>query len=250
MSSTTCNVLRIYGDAAHRDRVGKVMSAVFNVTPWAPEPTVNKAGTLLAVVEFVWLGESLVEFVADLSRRMPSVTFDFCTEVHSPERVGKQRRLLVAGQVVKDPESVYQSHDDELLLRTPERIKLVLLNDGSVDYFRFVIASIDQIYQMVYDEVVHSDIAFAHHWKEKMEMSSLAEELVVLESLLTPEEILHVVRYREQQDQKVYEFVARARASDSLRETAKRLADPNVARHLEEEDRRAIERLSLLATKL
>jgi len=62
--------------------------------------------------------------------------------------------------------------------------------------------------------------------------------------------MLQVARHREQHDQKVDKLVARTKASDSLREAAMWLADPNVACLLEEEDRRAIERLSLLATKL
>ena len=51
-------------------------------------------------------------------------------------------------------------------------------------------------------------------------------------------------------NQKADEVVARTKASNSLRRTVRRLANPNVACLLEEEDRRAIERLSLLAMRL
>jgi len=242
MRSTTFNVLRVYGNADHQDRVCKVMSAVFE----APEDLVDSSGTLLAAVRFVWLGESLVELVEAISRRLPSVTFDLRTEVHSSDRVGMQRLVLVAGEVVDEPEAVDQAYEDqELQLRHPEELKLVLLNDGSIDYVATVIVNMDRIYGSVYDDIINP-----LHWKYRMEMNLLAAQVAALESLLTPEEMLQVARHKEQHRQKVKDLFARAKASDSLREAAMRLADPNVACLLEDEDQRAIERLSLLATKL
>jgi hypothetical protein len=242
MSSTTFNVLRVYGNADHQDRVCKVIRALFE----APEDFVDSSGTLLAAVRFVWLGESLVELVEALSRRMPSETFELRTELHSSERVEMKRLVLVAGQVVNEPETVDQAYEDqELQLRHPEELKLVLLNDGSVDYVATVIANMDRIYGSVYDDIINP-----LHWKYRMEMNLLAAQVAALESLLTPEEMLQVARHRERHDQKADELFARTRASDSLREAAMRLADPNVACLLEDEDQQAIERLSLLATKL
>ena len=242
MSSTTCNILRIYGDSDHQDRVCKVIAALFDT----PEDRVDNSGTLLTAVKFEWPGESLVELIKELSRRLPSLKFELRTEVHSSERVGMNRLVLVAGKVVDEPETVDQAYEDqELQLRHPEELKLVLLVDGSADYVATVIANMDRIYGSVYDDIISP-----LHWKYRMEMNLLAAQVAALESLLTPEEMLQVARHREKHDQKVEKLVARTKASDSLREAAMWLADPNVACLLEEEDRRAIERLSLLATKL
>ncbi len=246
MRSTTFNVLRVYGNADHQDRVCKVIAALFEATPRAPKALVDEPGTLLAIVRFGWLGESLVEFVVELSRRMPSVTFDLRTEVHSSDRVGMKRLLLVAGQVVDEPETVDQSYDEETLqLRYPEEPVPIHVNDGSVDYVSILIAKIDRVFPWTHDDLIDSP-----HWKQKMQMRLLVEEVTAVVSLLTPEESLQVARHAEQQSQKVDELVARTKASDSLRRTAKRLADPNVACLLDEEDQRAIEQLSLLAMRL
>ena len=246
MSSTTFNVLRVYGKADHQDRVCKVIAALFEATPRAPKVLVEKPGTLLAIVRFGWLGESLVEFVVELSRRMPSVTFDLRTEVHSSDRVGMKRLLLVAGQVVDEPETIDQSYDEETLqLRYPEEPVPIRINDGSVDYVSIVIAKIDRVFRLT-----HDDIMDGLHWKQKMQRRLLVEEVTAVVSLLTPEERLQVARHTEQQIQKADEVVARIKASNSLRRTVKRLANPNVACLLDEEDRRAVEQLSLLAMRL
>ena len=243
MSSTTFNVLRVYGKADHQDRVCKVIRALFEATPWAPKALSEKPGTLLAIVIFEWLGESLVEFVAELSWRMPSETFDLRTEVHSSDHVGVKRLLLVAGQVVDDPESVYQSYDEETLqLRYPEEPILVRLNDGSVDYVSIVIAKINRVYRMVHDDIVDGP-----HRKQKMQKRSLTKEVKAVVSLLTPEEMHQVERHAEQQNQKANEVFARTQASNSLQRTVEWLANPNVACLLDEEDRRTIEQLSLLS---
>ena len=158
----------------------------------------REPGTLLAIVRFGWLGESLVEFVSELSRRMPSVTFDLRTEVHSPDRVGMKRLVLVAGQVVDDPESVYQSYDDQQLrLWYPEEPVPIRVNDGSVDYVSIVIAKIDRVYR-----ISHDGILDGLHWKQRMEMRSLADEVTAVVSLLTSEEMLQVARHTEQQKPK------------------------------------------------
>jgi hypothetical protein len=54
MSSTTFNVLRVYGKADHQDRVCKVIRALFEATPWPPKALSEKPGTLLAIVIFEW----------------------------------------------------------------------------------------------------------------------------------------------------------------------------------------------------
>jgi hypothetical protein len=252
MKTTSRHLVCVYGDPDDRERVTAVAKVAFGAYSLRPVRVSNSFGRLLAIARFDWSTQSLVPWVKELSRRMPDVMFALRTEPLPEDPSWAQRLVLVGGEVVDEPEPTTTPFDDaSVSVSRPEaNLQVVARDDGSVDLAATVNATTDGLNSFI----EHCEEYCMEHDglndQSRQEIGFRDELITTLESLLTPDELQRVERHREQCRLDYGRRVARRDASKHLQETVKRLAHPDVDCLLDEEDRRAICRLSSLTTKL
>ena len=246
MRTTSSNLVLIYGDPDDREQVISIANIALGAAELQPFRVSNSFGRLLAITKFDWFGESPVAMVEELSRRRPDVMFDL-RPAPLPGQRGTERLVLVGGQVASESGPITLPVDDTSILVSHPRVTLrvVLRDDGSVDFVATVKATMDGLHS-----IIDCRDESCEPWEYQDEINLRCAGIAALESLLTPEELQQVTRHREEYIRESSRRAARENASACLQEVLGRMAHPDVDCLLDEEDRRAIARLAAFATNL
>lgn len=249
MTGSTRNWLKIYGQPDRREFVCGIVSGLFGRCVEdisGLEPARDVDGTLLAAVRFDWPAGPPVGWVAELSARMPTETFECLTDF--PYSGGSDREVIRAG-VVSDgcyPPNTFQI-PDELPVSVPAILKLRLPLEHPLDLVAVARAKLDYGYVYVYESI---ETGVGIDWRDRHEMNELAADIEVITSLLSPSEAASVARLKEQHRNLAEQMAARLNAVESLQEASRRLTNPHVAGLLDDSDRQVIARLADIVAKV
>jgi hypothetical protein len=239
--------LDVYGNKIHADTARTITEAVIGVCVPSYRKSLpqGKGPPPLAVVEFTSVDGPPTTLVAELSSRLPDLTFRLvCAGPLGGRDTGVTYK---AGAVMSEDVEIQFSKEVPSDARF-DNDAYVPENTVSLTTIREIAKRrLDQAYSLLYEEIPAD---YEHSWDDQMTKRMYFEQYALLKSLVGVEDEEHLTRLELHHKARARRLSARSKAHDYLKTALERLEDPEVTPLLDADDRDVLTRAATMLVKI